>query len=348
MDIIYQYGLFLAKTVTVVAAIGLLIAMAVFAKQRKAGQLGELQIFDLSEQYNEMKDELMLSTLSDEERKAWLKELKKTTKAEAKARKEQIKKGITPALKPCLYVLNFKGSLDANEVSSLRKEITAVLAVAKPQDEILINLESPGGMVHGYGLAASQLTRIKRRGIKLTVAVDKVAASGGYMMACVADRIVAAPFAVVGSIGVVAQLPNIHRLLKKHDVDIEMHTAGEYKRTLTMLGENSEVGREKFKEELNETHLLFKQFVHEHRPVVDIEKVATGEHWFGTQAASMNLVDDISTSDEIVLDYIDNYDVIGVKYTQRKKLMNRFSKQAADCIDTVFMRWIQRGQKPLL
>lgn len=181
-------------------------------------------------------------------------------------------------------MLDFNGSMDAGEVSSLREEVSAVLAVAKPQDEVLLRLESPGGVVHGYGLAASQLQRLRQGGIRLTVAVDKVAASGGYMMACVADRIVAAPFAVVGSIGVVAQIPNFNRLLKNKDIDVELHTAGEFKRTLTLFGENTEQGREKFREDLNVTHGLFKQFVHQMRPSLDIDAVATGEHWFGTQA----------------------------------------------------------------
>ncbi|XNM48823.1 protease SohB [Escherichia coli] len=162
--------------------------------------------------------------------------------------------------KPRVWVLDFKGSMDAHEVNSLREEITAVLAAFKPQDQVVLRLESPGGMVHGYGLAASQLQRLRDKNIPLTVTVDKVAASGGYMMACVADKIVSAPFAIVGSIGVVAQMPNFNRFLKSKDIDIELHTAGQYKRTLTLLGENTEEGREKFREELNETHQLFKDF----------------------------------------------------------------------------------------
>ena len=108
-----------------------------------------------------------------------------------------------------------------------------------------------------YGLAASQMQRIRDKKLKLTVCVDKVAASGGYMMAVVADKIIAAPFAVLGSIGVLAQVPNFHRLLKKHDVDFEMLTAGKYKRTLTMFGENTDKGREKFQEDIEDTHVLF-------------------------------------------------------------------------------------------
>ena len=176
------------------------------------------------------------------EQKVWLKQFKKQTKADDKLKKQRAKSGAVEVTKPCLYVLDFKGSMDAHEVTSLREEISAVLAVASAQDEVLLRPESPGGVVHGYGPAASQLERLRKGGIRLTVAVDKVAASGGYMMACVADRIVAAPFAIIGSIGVVAQIPNFHRLLKKNDIDVELHTAGQFKRTLTLFGENTEQG----------------------------------------------------------------------------------------------------------
>ena len=247
-----------------------------------------------------------------------------------------------------MWVIDFKGSMDAHEVSSLREEITAVLTVATPQDQVVVRLESPGGVVHGYGLAASQLQRIRDKQIPLTVAVDKVAASGGYMMACVANKIVAAPFAILGSIGVVAQIPNLNRFLKNKDIDIELHTAGQYKRTLTLLGENTDEGRQKFREELNETHHLFKDFVKEMRPSLDIDQVATGEHWYGSQAQEKGLVDEVGTSDELLLGLMDGRDVISVRFMQRKKMMDRFTGSAAESADNLMMRWWQRGQKPLL
>lgn len=348
MEIVYQYGLFLAQTITIVAAIAVVIMMVICAKQRKATQQGELQITDLSEQYKSMRQEMLAARMDETAQKAWQKEQKKKDKAEAKLRKQHAKNGEAAEKKACVFVLNFKGSLDAHEVNSLREEITAILAVAQPQDEVLLKLESPGGVVHGYGLAASQLMRLRNRGIKLTVTVDKVAASGGYMMACVADRIIAAPFAILGSIGVVAQIPNVHRLLKKNDIDVELHTAGEYKRTLTVLGENTEKGREKFQEELDETHLLFKQFVHQNRPSLNVDSVATGEHWFGAQAMEKGLIDEISTSDDVLLDKLEKFDLIGVHYVPRKKMFARFSGGAADAVDGLLLRWLQRNQKPLL
>nr|EKY1915938.1 protease SohB [Cronobacter sakazakii] len=215
-------------------------------------------------------------------------------------------------------------------------------------DEVLVRLESPGGVVHGYGLAASQLQRLRERQIPLTIAVDKVAASGGYMMACVANNIVAAPFAIIGSIGVVAQIPNFNRLLKRNDIDIELHTAGQYKRTLTLLGENTEEGREKFREDLNETHHLFKEFVHSMRPSLDIDAVATGEHWYGVQAKEKGLVDEISTSDDLIIARMAEREVVSLRYMQRKRLMDRFTGSAAQSLDRLLLRWWQRGQKPLL
>jgi len=349
VNLLAEYGLFLAKIVTVVVAIVIVIALIANLTQRKKAQRGELRVTRLGEEYKEMKEEVAAALLDPHQHKQWHKNQKKKNKQEAKAAKARAKRGeAAPAGKPTLYVLDFKGSIDAHEVTALREEVTAVLAVAKPADEVLLRLESPGGVVHGYGLAASQLQRLRERQIPLTVAVDKVAASGGYMMACVANKIVAAPFAIIGSIGVVAQIPNFNRLLKRNDIDIELHTAGQYKRTLTLLGENTEEGREKFREDLNETHQLFKEFVHSMRPSLDIEAVATGEHWYGVQAQEKGLVDDISTSDDLIIARMQERDVVSLRYLQRKRLMDRFTGSAAQSLDRLLLRWWQRGQKPLL
>lgn len=349
MDLIANYGLFLAKIVTVVAAIGILVTIIVNVAGRKRHQRGELRLANLSEQYQEMQEEMQVARLDGHQQKLWHKTQKKKHKLEAKQAKARAKRGETVISdKPTLYVLDFKGSMDAHEVTSLREEITAVLAVVKPEDEVLLRLESPGGVVHGYGLAASQLQRLRDSKVRLTVAVDKVAASGGYMMACVADKIVAAPFSIIGSIGVVAQVPNFHRLLKRNDIDVELHTAGQYKRTLTLFGENTEQGREKFREDLNETHQLFKEFVHDMRPSLDIDSVATGEHWYGTQALEKGLVDAVSTSDDLLINLMKDREVINVHYTRRKKMMDRFTGSAANSLDNLLLRWWQRGEKPLL
>lgn len=347
MELLSEYGLFLAKIATVIIAIIAVAVLLVNLTQRKR-QRGELRITRLSEQYKEMQEDMSVALLDGHQQKMWHKAQKKKHKLEAKATKANAKQAQQEVTKPRVYVLDFKGSMDAHEVSSLREEVTAVLAVAKPQDQVVLRLESPGGVVHGYGLAASQLQRLRDKQIPLTVAVDKVAASGGYMMACVADKIVAAPFAILGSIGVVAQIPNFNRFLKNKEIDIELHTAGQYKRTLTLLGENTEEGRQKFREDLNETHHLFKDFVHRMRPSLDIDQVATGEHWYGIQAQEKGLVDEVGTSDDLLLSLMDGRELVGVRFTQRKRLMDRFTNSAAESADRLLLRWLQRGQKPLL
>ncbi|HCJ6522748.1 peptidase [Enterobacter cloacae subsp. dissolvens] len=348
MELLSQYGLFLAKIATVVIAIAVVAVLVVNLTQRKR-QRGELRITRLSEQYQEMQEEMSLALLDSHQQKLWHKAQKKKHKQDTKAAKAKAKlNAAQEKAKPRVYVLDFKGSMDAHEVASLREEVTAVLAVAKPQDQVVVRLESPGGVVHGYGLAASQLQRLREKQIPLTVAVDKVAASGGYMMACVADKIVAAPFSIIGSIGVVAQIPNFNRFLKSKEIDIELHTAGQYKRTLTLLGENTEEGRQKFREDLNETHHLFKDFVHRMRPALDIEQVATGEHWYGTQAQEKGLVDEVGTSDDLLLNLMEGRELVGVRFTQRKRLLDRFTNSAAESADRLLLRWLQRGQKPLL
>lgn len=319
MPFLAQYGLFLAKSVTWVAAI-LLLTGGILSLLRSARQQtgNRLEIKSVNRRLRELADGLNEELLDAPALKQQLAARKKQAKIDAKSRKKK-----TAPAKPRVFVLDFDGDLQASAVSSLREEISALLQVAGADDEVLLRLESGGGLVHSYGLAASQLVRLRQHGLKLTVAVDKVAASGGYMMACVADQVLAAPFAIVGSIGVVAQIPNFNRLLRKHDVDIELHTAGEHKRTLTLFGENTEAGRAKFREEIEQTHGLFKRFVAENRPGLDLDQVATGEHWFGTQALTLKLVDRISTSDDYLLARAKDADVYELHYRRRRPLSER-------------------------
>ncbi len=272
---------------------------------------------------------------------------KKDEKAKAKSAKKKLRKGedTTPEdRRKRLYVLHFDGDIRASATDNLREEISAILPADLQGDEVLVVLESPGGMVHSYGLAASQLQRIKSAGVPLIIAVDKVAASGGYMMACVADRIIAAPFAVLGSIGVIAQLPNFHRLLQKNDIDFELLTAGEYKRTLTMFGENTDKGREKFVEELEETHGLFKSFVSANRPALDIAKVATGEVWYGQNALAEGLVDELQTSDAFVQSRLADWDVFEVRFVHKKNWQEKLGFAAESALERTFLKIWQRGQ----
>ena len=266
MEFLTDYGLFLAKAITIVAAVLFVVIGIIAAGSRgKRESEGELDVTLLNDKYDELEQTLKSVVLDEDELKQEKKELKKKQKEEKKKKKEDDEER-----KKRVYVIHFDGDVKASAVSSLREEITAILTMAETDDEVVLCLESPGGMVHTYGLASSQLTRITKQGIPLTVVVDAVAASGGYMMACIGSKILAAPFAIIGSIGVVAQLPNFNRLLKKNDIDFEMFTAGEHKRTVTMFGENTDKGREKFIEELEDTHELFKSFVSEHRPQVNV------------------------------------------------------------------------------
>jgi putative periplasmic protease len=342
-DILLNYGIFLLELLTIFGVVAVIVM--IILESKKHPENGTIVLTDFSEKYKEEKEALEAFFLSEEEIKQKEKAEKKEAKAKAKAEKKRIKEGEEkPAeeQKSRLFVLDFNGDVHAHAVSALRREITAVLSIAKPEDEVLLKLESPGGVVHGYGLAASQLQRLRERNIPLTVAVDKVAASGGYMMACVANKIVSAPFAIIGSVGVVAEVPNIHRLLKKHDVDVDVMTAGEFKRTMTFMGENTEKGKQKFQQELEETHQLFKQFVRENRPQLDIEKIATGEHWFGKQALELNLIDEISTSDDLLVKAVENKEIIEIKYKEKKNLTKRIGLQMEESIGNVITKLVNK------
>ncbi len=319
-----EYGMFLAKTVTIVVAVLLVIGVgAASVKGEKKRKRFRLEVRNLNEHFKTLRDTLKFELLPEAERKQEKKAKKKEKK---QAKKEKKKKGKTgEERRKHIFVLNFRGDILASAVSHLREEVTAVLMVARPGDEVVLRLESSGGMVNTYGLAASQLLRIREADIPLTVVVDKVAASGGYMMACVGSRVIAAPFAILGSIGVITESPNFHRFLKKHDIDYEQITAGKYKRTLTLFGENTDEARQKAVEQIEDIHALFKEFVAENRPQVEIEKVATGEYWFGKRALEVKLVDALQTSDDYLVKASEQADIIEVCYKPQDGLRSKLT-----------------------
>ncbi|MDO7925578.1 protease SohB [Pseudomonas sp. KFB-139] len=335
MDFVADYASFLAKTVTlVIAIVVVLVAIASARGKGRRRTAGQLQVTKLNEFYKGLREHLEQALLDKDRLKALRKEQAKTLKKE--------KKQAEPEQKPRVFVLDFDGDIKASATESMRHEITALLTMATDKDEVVLRLESGGGMVHSYGLASSQLARIRQAGIPLTICIDKVAASGGYMMACIGNKIISAPFAILGSIGVVAQLPNVNRLLKKHDIDFEVLTAGEYKRTLTVFGENTEKGREKFQQDLDITHDLFKGFVASYRPQLSIDEVATGEVWLGMAALEKQLVDELQTSDQYLAERAKDAEVFHLNYAQRKSLQERVGLAATSSVDRLVTGWWSR------
>lgn len=325
-------GLFLAKALIIIFLILFLFVMLlVIASKAREKLKGRLIIRNLNEKLDETKEDLLSETLPKDEFKKFLKEKKQRLKEEKK----------NPANKPKVFVLQFHGDIQASAVAALREEVTAILTIATPQDEVVVKLESGGGMVHTYGLATSQLKRIRDKQIPLTISVDKIAASGGYLMASVANRILAAPFAIIGSIGVIFQLPNFHRVLQDKHVEFEQITAGDYKRTLTVFGKNTEEGREKLREELEEIHQQFKSVIQEFRKDLDIKRVATGEHWLAQHALELKLVDTLITSDDYLVQRSEQATVYEVNYEIKKSLGEKFKMTMQHLMET-------KGFEPLL
>jgi serine protease SohB len=323
-EFLADYGLFLLKTVTVAGALVFIIAAAA-AASRKAGGHEGLEVESLNKKFRSRAQALQKAVLGKGRWKVLAKADKARDKAAAKSRTGR----------PRTFVIDFKGDLKASAVQSLREEVSAILAVAGEDDQVVVRLENYGGVVHEHGLGASQLARIRDRNIPLTVTVDKVAASGGYLMACVANRIVAAPFAILGSIGVIAQLPNFNRMLDSHGIDFEQITAGEYKRNVTMFGKNTDADRAKLKEQLEDVHTLFKAAVSTYRPGLDLKKVATGEHWYGTRALELGLADQLKTSDALLSELGADRDLYSVCYKVKKPLQKRLMANVDDVLEKV-------------
>ncbi|MEM7253244.1 MAG: protease SohB [Pseudomonadota bacterium] len=325
-EFLLDYASFFAKAITVVIAFGLIALIVVSAASRRGRDGGStnLEVKHLNERYDAMRQALQSVVLPKAERKRLAKARKKEQK--------KLDKAPAPQDRRKIFVIDFEGDLRATGIDSLREEVTAVLTLAEPADEVVVRLENAGGVVHGHGLAASQLARIRERGIALSVIVDKVAASGGYMMACVANKIISAPFAIIGSIGVLAQLPNFHRLLERYGVDFEQVMAGEYKRTVTLFGENTDADRRKLQADLEEIHTQFKAFITKYRPELDVERVATGEHWHGEQALALGLIDELMTSDDYLMHAAEDADLYRVRYAVKSGLTDRLSSMFASAV----------------
>tara|TARA_Y100000741_G_scaffold360400_1_gene342584 strand:+ start:116 stop:1135 length:1020 start_codon:yes stop_codon:yes gene_type:complete len=314
MEILADYLVFLLKVFTIVLAITIPLLLIIGSSKGKSQPRGKLSITNLSDKFEEMGNAVKGSLMSPKELKKFNKDLSKEKKKKDKDQTED-----------SIFVLNFKGDIQASEVEKLKQEVNAILLSKTDCKEVVIRVESGGGSAYAYGLCAAELKRLVDNKINLTVCIDKVAASGGYLMSCVASKIIAAPWAIVGSIGVIAQLPNFHRLLKKNSIDFEMHTAGAFKRTLTTLGENTEEGREKFKSDLEDLHLIFKNFVKEQRPEVDTDIVATGEVWQGEDAVRVGLVDSLETSDNYLVGLSKGAKLFELEFVEKKNLTERFA-----------------------
>ena len=337
IEFLSEYGLFLLKTVTLVVAVIAIIG-ALAAAGKKAAQQEGLEVEDLNKKYKSMASALKQAVMKKADWKKEAKAEKERDKAEAKA----------DEARPRAFIIDFKGDLKASAVPSLREEVSALLEVASREDQVVVRLENYGGVVHEHGLAASQLVRIRDKEIPLTIVVDKVAASGGYLMACVANRILAAPFAILGSIGVLAQIPNFNRMLDSHGVDFEQITAGKYKRSVTMFGKNTDEDRAKLKEELEDVHLLFKGAVTKYRPDMDMDKIATGEHWYGTRALEFGLADELKTSDELLAELAKDHDLYRLAYKIKQPLQKRLMAGADAAMERVdALGWRKRFEDRL-
>jgi len=338
-EFVINYGLFLAKILTVVGAVLIVVAFVV-AMSKKARPAEKLDVKNLNDKYDHLRGVMQSHVMT---RKAY----KKTAK-ETRERKKTEKKSTEREKKKNVFVLDFHGDIKASAVANLREEITAILTLASSDDEVVLRLENTGGIVHEHGLAASQLRRLRTAGIPLTVIVDKVAASGGYMMACVADKLLAAPFAVIGSIGVLAQLPNFHEMLKRHGIEFEMQTAGEFKRTITMFGQNTDKEREKLKEQIEDAHRLFKDFISANRPALDLAKVATGEYWYGSRALELGLIDGLQTSDDHLLGLSKDANLYEISFAAKKTLSERLLTSFNSLVERAAWTWRDiAGRQPL-
>jgi len=89
-------------------------------------------------------------------------------------------------------------------------------------------------------------------------------------------------------------------------------------------------------EDITDIHHLFKDFVKDHRPHLDIEKVATGEHWFGIRAKELGLVDELNTSDDYLLNASKANNLLQITFPVKKK----FGGKLAEAAHTMFNKFL--------
>ncbi|CAB3976441.1 protease SohB [Candidatus Azoamicus ciliaticola] len=308
-NILTDYTIFFLKIITIIILLLLTIITCLIIIKNKDNKY--IEIKNINKKYITLKKMFLSEILKKTEKKNIIKNINK---------EEKIIKTKN------LFILNFNGDINASDINNLKDILSILILNKKYVDEVLIKLTSNGGIVTNYGLAATQLKRLKNENINLTISIDTIAASGGYMMACVANKIIASHFSIIGSIGVLGIIPNINKMLNKNNIEIEYHTSGKYKKTLSVIGENTEIGRKKFIESLENTHFLFKNFVKENRSQINIDEIATGEYWYGIDALKLNLIDKIQTSDEYIMENLNNTKIYEIKLNEKTNIKNKIKE----------------------
>lgn len=229
-------------------------------------------------------------------------------------------------------LLSFNGDINATEVIEFGRAVSMIVQMKDLVSEVYIIINSGGGVVNGYGLLASEIERLHYSEIETYALIDQVAASGGYMAACVANHVVAAPFAYIGSIGVVSEMPNFNQILSDNGINIEQHTAGKSKRTVTPLGKITDEDRNEFKKKLERIHRSFINHVSHYRNINDADEnknsiIFSGDYWIAEETVELELglVDEISTSQEFLLDKMKEYNIIEITFQENKTKKSKLS-----------------------
>ncbi len=253
-----------------------------------------------------------------------------------------------PGPPPRLAVLRFQGLRDLNASGDQRlsEAIDEVLVNRDHFEEAVVIIDSPGGTTHGYGHAYALLERLSASGLKVTACIDRIGASGGYLMALPADRILAGPFAIVGSVGVVAGIPNVKRLLEEKGVSYRLFVAGDKKRVVHFADDDGPEVREYMDEKLAGIHTQFLQAVEKHRgDRVKLDEVRSGDHWSAEESVEkgLGLVDELQTSAEYLLER--NREVALVMIERRVDITERFAGYLAARLSarvaSLFTRWLR-------
>lgn len=166
-------------------------------------------------------------------------------------------------------------------------------------EAIVLRIDSPGGSVVGSDEIYQALLAIDK---PLVVSMGEVAASGGYYIACAADRVLANPGTLTGSIGVISMVPNIEELMEKIGVEVLVIKSGALKDEGSVFREMTEEEREVWQRIIDEAYDQFVGIVADGRdlPPQAVRELADGRVYTGHQALELGLVDELGNLSEAI------------------------------------------------
>ncbi|WP_343192796.1 S49 family peptidase [Buchnera aphidicola (Taiwanaphis decaspermi)] len=302
MEFIYSYILFIIKTLSVLFFLHLFskIIIIYILKKNDIYLNNTLKVELLNNHYKKLKNDLSFFQ-----------------------KKKIINQKNVYNKKSNLYILDYNDKIKKNKIKKLREEISSIILVAKKNDEVLLRLENTSDIVYEYGLVIAQLQRLRKKGIKLIISIDKIVSNGGYIIACVADHISASPFSIIGPINIVVNIPNIDKYTQTSNLNNQLNDCNTFTK-LTLIKNNTKIYVNKIFNKLDIKKYIRNSFIKDMRPSLNLNKIFNQNYWIGENAINEKLIDSINTSDDILFSKKDTHNLLKIKYVYKSNIVEKY------------------------